>query len=260
MKLGFVGAGALTAAMVTGLKTFGKEPLSIVVSPRNAEIAAGLASLFPDVSIAADNQAVLDESDIVVLAVRPQIAEEVLSELRFRTDHHVVSVIAILSLERINELTAPAGRVTKALPLPTIAYGQGATLVYPPDPDIVALFGQAARVIEVRDADEYNSLSVVTATFASYFQYLDTIHRWLKDHGVEDAKGRDYILSIYKALSGAPEMRPDVSLTHLASDEYATRGGLNEQVLRELMTGGVFDMFAESLGGIHRRITGAASS
>lgn len=255
MKLGFVGTGALTSAIVTGLKSFGDASPSILVSPRNAEIAADLASRYPDVCVAPDNQAVLDESDVVVLAVRPQIAEEVLSGLRFRTDHHVVSVIAILSLEQIAALTAPAVRVTKALPLPTIAYGQGATLVYPPDPDVSALFGRASKVIEVRDAREYDALSVVTATFAPYFQYLDTIHQWLKEQNVEDSKARDYILSIYKALSNAPEMRPDVSFTHLALEEYATRGGLNEQVLRALTAGGVFELFVKSLDGIHQRIT-----
>jgi pyrroline-5-carboxylate reductase len=41
---------------------------------------------------------------------------------------------------------------------------------------------------------------------------------------------------------------------HLA-DEYATRGGINEQVLRELTTQSVFDVFAESLDGVHRRIS-----
>jgi pyrroline-5-carboxylate reductase len=48
---------------------------------------------------------------------------------------------------------------------------------------MAALFGRLGKVIEVEDSSEFDALSVVTATFATYFKYLDTIHRWLEDHG-----------------------------------------------------------------------------
>ena len=99
MKLGFVGTGALSSAIVTGLKSLPGETTPVVVSPRNEEIAADLAARYPDVRIAADNQAVVDQCDTVMLAVRPQIAREVLKELRFQPDHHVVSLIATISRE-----------------------------------------------------------------------------------------------------------------------------------------------------------------
>jgi pyrroline-5-carboxylate reductase len=84
MKLGFVGTGAITAAIVTGLNSGFGEQHSIRLSPRNAKIAFDLATRFPGVSVAASNQDVLDSSDVVVLAVRLQVALSVVSELRFR--------------------------------------------------------------------------------------------------------------------------------------------------------------------------------
>ncbi|MCA1407321.1 NAD(P)-binding domain-containing protein [Ensifer sp. IC3342] len=253
MKLGFIGTGALTSAIVTGLKSLADDSVSVLLSPRNAEIAAGLASRYPDVRVASDNQAVLDNCDTVMLAVRPQVAHDVLSELRFRPDHHVVSLIATLSREEIAALTAPAEKVTKALPMPMIAYGQGATIILPPDPGMAALFGKLGKAIEVEDAREFDALSVATATYATYFKYLDTIHGWLKDHGVGEARARDYIATLFKALAHAPETAPGAGFMHLA-EEYATRGGINEQVLRELTDRKLFDHFAQSLDGVHRRI------
>ncbi|MCA1440436.1 NAD(P)-binding domain-containing protein [Ensifer sp. IC4062] len=254
MKLGFIGTGALTSAIVAGLKSLADNSTSVLLSPRNAEIAAGLASRYPDVRVASDNQAVLANCDTVVLAVRPQVAHEVLSELWFRPDHHVVSLIATLSRGEIAALTAPAEKVTKALPMPMIAYGQGATIICPPEPSMAALFGKLGKAIEVEDESEFDALSVVTATYATYFRYLDTIHGWLKDHGVGEARGRDYIAALFKALAHAPEMAPDAGFMHLAQ-EYATRGGLNEQVLRELTDRKLFDAFGQSLDGVHRRIS-----
>jgi pyrroline-5-carboxylate reductase len=257
MELGFIGTGALTSAIVAGLKSLANVSASVLLSPRNAETAAGLASRYPDVRVAPDNQAVLDNCDTIMLAVRPQIAHEVLRDLRFRRNHHVVSLIATLSREEIAALTIPAEHVTKALPMPMIAHGQGATIICPSDPAVAAFFGRLGKVIEVEDSREFDALSVVTATFATYFKYLDTIHQWLKDHGVADKKGRDYTTAIYKALANAPETTPDVGFMHLAEEEYATRGGINEQILRELTARNVFDIFSESLDGVHRRISGS---
>lgn len=254
MQLGFIGTGALTSAIVTGLKSVADNSVSVLLSPRNAEIAAGLACRYRDVRVAPDNQDVLDSCDTIMLAVRPQIAHEVLPELRFRRSHHVVSLIATLSREEIAALITPAERVTKALPMPMIAVRQGATIIFPTDPGMAALFGRLGKVVEVEDASEFDALSVVTATFATYFKYLDTIHGWLKGHGVADAKARDYIATLYKALAHAPETVPEAGFLHLA-EEYATRGGINEQVLRELTGRNLFDVLLESLDGVHRRIS-----
>lgn len=255
MKLGFIGTGALTSAIVSGLKSVADNSTSVLLSPRNEEIAAELAARYPDVRIAHDNQAVLDACDIVMLAVRPQIAHDVLPRLRFRREHHLISLIATLSREEIAGLTAPAHQVTKALPMPMIVHRLGATIICPPDAAVVALFGRLGKVIEVENSAEFNALSVVGATYASYFRYLDTINGWLRKNGVEEGKARDYIASLFKALGSAPEMSPDADFMHLAQD-YATRGGINEQVLRELTARNVFEALSESLDGIHRRIVG----
>jgi pyrroline-5-carboxylate reductase len=259
MKLGFIGTGALTAAIVTGLKSDADNSVSVVLSPRNEEIAANLASHYPNVRVAADNQAVLDECDTVMLAVRPQLAHHVLPELKFRRDHHLISLIATLSREEIVGLTAPAGHVTKALPMPMIAYRLGATIIYPPDPAVAELLGRLGKVIEVETSGEFDALSVVTATYATYFKYLETIHNWLKTHSVPDAKARDYIATLYRAIGTAPETAPETDFAHLAQD-YATRGGINEQVLRELTARNVFDALAESLDSVHRRISAAGAT
>ena len=255
MKLGFIGTGALTSAIVTGLNSLERDPVSVVLSPRNEEIAANLASRYPNVRIATDNQAVLDECDTVMLAVRPQIAHQVLPGLKFRRDHHLISLIATLSREEIIGLAAPASRVTKALPMPMIARLEGATIVCPPDRRVAEFFGRLGKVIEVEDPGEFDVLSVVTATYASYFKYLDTIHSWVRSQGVETGKARDYITSIFKALANAPDTAPEADFLHLSQD-YATRGGINEQVLRELTERGMFDAFAESLRRVHRRVAG----
>ncbi|MBV8806485.1 MAG: NAD(P)-binding domain-containing protein, partial [Sinobacteraceae bacterium] len=107
MKLGFIGTGEITAAMVTGLCSASIEGLSIRLSPRNHELATHLADRFAAVSIASSNQDVLASSDVVVIAVRPPISSSALAELQFRPQHCVISLVSSLSLRKLSELVAP---------------------------------------------------------------------------------------------------------------------------------------------------------
>ena len=101
-----------------------------------------------------------------MLAVRPQVAIEVLSELNFRRDHHVISLLAILPLGKIAELVAPAARVTRAIPLPMVADRYGPTGIYPPDPVAAELFNRLGTAIEATSADQSDAFCTATAAMA----------------------------------------------------------------------------------------------
>jgi pyrroline-5-carboxylate reductase len=136
--IGFVGTGRITEAMVRGLKRSALADRPILLSPRSVEVGARLA-LLPRVTVAASNQAVLDGAGLVILAVRPQIAAEVLQGLRFRQDHQVISLIAGLDHGLIGQMTGVSS-VCRAIPLPFVETCQDATPVFPPHPEALARF------------------------------------------------------------------------------------------------------------------------
>ena len=94
MAYGVLGVGAIGAAIVTGLCENVDEAPEVLLSPRNAGIAAGLARRFASVQVAAGNQAVVDGARVVVVCLRPQVAQSVLAELRFPADRVVISAMA----------------------------------------------------------------------------------------------------------------------------------------------------------------------
>ncbi len=200
MKLGFVGTGAITSAIVTGLNASDAGQDVISVSPRNKEVAAGLAARFPNVAVGASNQAVLDGSDIVMLAIRPHVAVEVLSGLRFRPDHQV-SLMAITPLERVSTLVAPASKVVRALPLPIVADLRGPTVIYPADPMAAEVFNRLGTAIAVESADQFSAFSTATATIATYFAFASEIEEWLVGHDVPRAAARGYVATVFQGLA-----------------------------------------------------------
>jgi pyrroline-5-carboxylate reductase len=256
VRLGFVGTGAITSAIVAGLNAAGLDGDTILVSPRNAETAAVLAAKFPSVTVAASNQAVLDGSDVVMLAVRPQVADEVLSALKFRTDHRIISLMAITPLEQVRTMVAPAHTVTRAVPLPLVADRCGPTPIFPPDPVAAGIFNRLGAVIEATSADQFIAFSAATATMAPYFTFAEEIAAWLTRHGVPAADARRYVGTVFQGLGNIAATTQEHSLAALAS-EFATRGGINEQVVAHMKARGAFDALSEGLDAVLQRMKAA---
>lgn len=254
MKLGFVGCGTIAAAMIAGLSEAGRGD-AITVSPRGVEIAAALAARYANVTVAADNQAVLDAADVVVLAVRPQIAPAVFAELRFRPDHRVLSVIATLSLDTLHSAVAPAATITRAVPLPSVARRQGPTAVFPANEEIVDLFDALGTAVTLDAEDEFDVFSAATATMASYFAFADTVSEWMARQGVAGGSARRFVVDMFHGLDGTADADPEKSFATLA-DEHQTLGGLNEQVHRAITTDGRFVELDRALDAILDRVRG----
>ncbi len=149
MRLGFIGTGVITSAMVTGFCKADLTALHILVSPRNAEKAAALATAFPSVEVARDNQDVVDRCDLVVLAVISQVARETIGTLQFRADQRVISLMALFSLSEVEDLVDPATRVCRVVPLPPVARGKCPIVQCPPDSEVRDLLSRIGTVIEV---------------------------------------------------------------------------------------------------------------
>jgi pyrroline-5-carboxylate reductase len=180
MAYGVLGVGAIGAAIVTGLCENVDEAPKVLLSPRNAEIAAGLAHRFATVGVAPDNQAVVDGAGVVIVCLRPQVAQPVLAELRFPADGVVISAMAGVLATALKRLVAPATDVARVIPLPSVARRDGLTPIHPPNAAASALFDRLGETVELADVKAFEALSASTATIAAHFAYLNAIAAWLE--------------------------------------------------------------------------------
>lgn len=252
---GVLGVGSIAEAIVLGLCRDVAEPPEVVLSPRNAERAAALAAELTTVRVAADNQAVVDASDVVVVCLRPADAEPVLAGLTFRADQAVVSAVAGLPVAALTELVAPAGDVSRSIPLPAVTTRASVTPVYPPTSAVTALFDRLGGHLPVPDELAYESVAAASATVAAYFRYLGAIAEWLVGRGIPAAEARRYVADTFAAL--ADELgSPDADFAALAG-AHATPGGLNEQFARGLAEAGTYDAVRAGLDAVLTRIAPA---
>lgn len=252
--LGVLGVGAIATAIVTGLSE-GDEPPDILLSPRNAELAAKLAAAYPNVRVADSNQAVVDQSAVVFLCLRPADAPRVISELTFK-DQSVISVMAGMPLKVLRELVAPVQNIARTIPLPSVAIRRGITPLYPATDPARSLFARLGHVIEVADETAFDLFSAATATIAAHFLYLNRVSAWLAAHGIVQQEAQQYIGAMFGELAASLQ-GSELDFAKLMR-EHATPGGINELFCQVMGDEGVWEAVDLGLDRVQQRLTGKA--
>lgn len=251
--IGFIGVGNIASAVIEGLVTASEPVPQVLLSPRNATKSAALAERFATVAVARDNQAVLDGSRIVFLAVRPQAVAEALRPLRFDARHMIVSLVP-LPLPALAPLVGPATHALRALLLPTCTQRLQAVPYWPDTPGIRGVLERLGPPLLLRDEHELNVLWASTATISTFYAMLETIGGWSAGHGVLPATATEYTAGMAHALARLALSGGTDRFARLSA-EAATPGGLNEQVLGLLRAGGSCAHLLEALDAVLARIT-----
>lgn len=255
-KIGFIGTGTITDALVRGLLAEPAAVTHVMVSRRGAEISTRLAADFPQVHVSDENQAILDACDTIVLAIRPQIAEEVIRPLCFRNGHRVISLIAGTDRSALLEWIGAQVCLTQAIPLPFVARRNGVTAIFPPDPDVAAIFNVLGRAIECETRTEYDLLAAASALMATYFGIMHRTTEWLAENGLAEEKGRAYLAPLFASLSDTALLAGRDADFFKLSQEFATKGGLNEQVFQDFDSKGGTDALKRALNRVLEHVRG----
>lgn len=219
-RIGFLGTGEITAALVRGLKG---QAHTILVSPRNAATAATLATEVEGVTIA-PNEDLVATSDVVFLCLLARVAEEVLPSLSFRAGQTVISVMVDAPLAKLRHLCAPATDIVLTIPLPPIAEGGCPLPVYPDSPVLDALFGARNLILPQPSEAALNAHLGASALCSPILDQLLTATGWLASHTGNPAAAEAYIAAMIRGY--LPERAQEGDLA-TALQKLSTEGGLN---------------------------------
>ncbi|NDR55411.1 pyrroline-5-carboxylate reductase [Aliiruegeria sabulilitoris] len=256
MRLGFIGTGAITEAIVTGLLRTEAEVGEILLSERNRTVSARLEAASARVRVCADNQQIAETSDLLFLAVRPQDAHAVLEPLRLREGQHVCSLIATIPSETLQGWFRTPVRIFRAIPLPAVAELRGVTALFPNDPVGEALFGPLGTVVAARSLDEFDAYATASALMGTYFGILETATDWMCETGIERDTAQAYLTPVFLGLARTAAEAPERSFSTLR-DEHSTPGGLNEQVFSTFAANGGTEALTKALNAAGARVRNA---
>lgn len=253
LRLGFIGTGTITEAIVTGILSGEEATPEIIVSPRSVKTAARLAAASSRVTVADDNQHVANAADMLFLAIRPNVAEAVVRALHFRPGQQIVSLIATIDHATLHSWTGAEVNIVRAVPLPFVATRSGVTTIFPPAPAVEALFSTLGTAVTCKTLQEFDLLTVASALMGSYFGIMDHVVCWLQAGGLPQTSARTYMAQHFFNLSTVVMCNPSETLKDLRH-EYSTKGGLNEQMFTEFSAGGGLDALARALDSVLSRV------
>ncbi|WP_367042013.1 NAD(P)-binding domain-containing protein [Streptomyces sp. Je 1-332] len=248
-RIGVIGVGEIARAMVEGLCDGGvPDPPEIFLSPRGARTAAELARRYPSVQVCADNQDVVRQAELLVIAVRPDDYAEVLNGLRVERDRTMVSLVAGVGISEVRARLNTAAVVVRAIPLPAIRERRSVTVTHPPHPLVDALFDRLGEALPVPDEPTLNVFSALTSTLTSHYWYLATITAWAAEHGVPAEDADRYVRGLFQGV-GRALGDGSRSLPELAQD-HETPNGINERIRTTWFDSANSDALTTALGAL----------
>lgn len=254
MNITFIGGGNMASALIGGLLRQGYLPAQIRVVEINAEGREKIKREFKVEAVAELTQGISD-SDVIVLAVKPQQLSAVAQELAaLLGDHLVISIAAGIRATDISRWMGSYERVVRAMPNTPALIRAAVTGLYALPGVSVEEKHNAETILaavgSVLWCDREELLDAVTALSGSgpayVFYFIEAMQKAGQELGLDAAQARQLSL---ETLLGAARLasQSDENVATLRA-RVTSPGGTTERAIQALENAGVKNAI---VGAIH---------
>ncbi|CAA7405965.1 unnamed protein product [Spirodela intermedia] len=243
LRLGFVGAGKMAESIARGVAMSGVLPPSSIRTahrlPERREVFRSFG-----VKILENNAQVVDDSDVVIISVKPQVVKDVLLELNplFSEGKLLVSVAAGIKMKDLREWSGHS-RLVRVMPNTPSAVGEAASVMClgeratKTDGEWVASLFTAIGKIWIADEKHFDA---VTGLSASGPAYIFLAIEAMADGGVAAGLPRNLALSLASqtVLGSAAMVNRTGKHPGQLKDDVASPAGTTIAGIHELEKGG----------------------
>ena len=252
MNFGFIGTGNIVSDVITGMNGSKIRYKKIIISPRNQKKAKQLKKRFKKITIAKDNQSVINESDWVFLGVLPKVGDKILPKLKFRNKQIIVSFMSTTNHSKLKKLIRSKSIIIRAIPMPPIRLGKGPVAIFPPNKKVKSFFDKIGQTIEIKNEKLSKNFWAISGTMASFYELLNVLSNWLIRKKTNKLDAQKYVTLLYSALAELALSNSSKPLKNLVNEQ--TPGGLNWQGVNELRKSGYYTLLEKSLKKIYKRL------
>jgi pyrroline-5-carboxylate reductase len=246
LRIGFLGAGKMATALARGWIAAG-----LLAPPqcRGADPVAAARQAFEAETggtCGGSNREVVLASDVLLLAVKPQNMDEVLSDIASVVSNRqlVISIAAGVTLNRLANALGPDRRLVRVMPNTPCLVGASASgyaFGNEVTPDDVVLVDRLLNVVGVAFRLPEHLLDAVTGLSGSGPAFVYSVVEALSDGGVRVGLPRDVATALAaQTVLGAARMILETKLhTGVLKDQVASPGGTTIAGLHALERGGL---------------------
>lgn len=241
-KIGFIGAGQMAKALAIGIAKSKQDGVEFTFSdPSDAASQSFEELISPHSSVnrATDNQSLIDGSEIVFLAVKPQFLASALDGLSFETSSPlVVSIAAGVEIFQLQRMTN-SERIIRVMPNTPCLIGQGACAMTPgeavseSDAAVVEGFlGLVGKVVTVKES-LMDSVTGLSGSGPAYvFSFIEALVDGAVMTGMSRATARE--LAIQTVIGAAMMVERTGEHTAVLRDRVTSPGGTTIAGLKAL--------------------------
>jgi pyrroline-5-carboxylate reductase len=259
--LGFIGAGNMAGSLIAGLWADGYDPKKIWASDPDPEKLDSLAGRF-GVNTTANNLAAVENSQVVVLAVKPQALREValgLAATVQRCKPLIISLAAGVTEAAIDRWLGGGNDIVRCMPNTPALVKTGATALHGNDNISGEQRSRAEAVLRAVGVavwvEREALLDAVTALSGSgpayFFLFMEAMEEAAVKLGLEAKTAR--LLTQQTALGAARlAIESDESPAELRR-KVTSPGGTTERAVGRFEDGGLRSLVAEAMRAAERR-------
>ncbi|NOX38201.1 MAG: pyrroline-5-carboxylate reductase [Calditrichaeota bacterium] len=253
-SIAIIGAGRIGTALIGGLiRSRIVEPVQIVATARSEDTLSKIQSQY-GIHVTTDNARAVEQSDIIILSVKPQNIREVLVEITpaIRPDQLILSVIAGITTAAIQKMIGQANPIVRAMPNIPVVVDAGATAIAAGKgvgesqlETARTIFSSVGKVVVVRESQ----MDAVTGLSGSGPAYIYMVIEALIDGGVKMGLSRDVAteLSVQTVLGAARLMQETGKHPAVLRDDVTTPGGTAIAAIHELEEHGLRNMLISAV-------------
>ena len=252
MKLGFIGTGEISKAVIQGIISSKIKFSKIYISNRNNKISKQLSKSNKKISIMKDNQKIIDACEWVFLAITTAVGKKIIKELKFKKKHTIISFISTIKMKELKKFIKVKATIVRAIPLPPISLKKGPIPIYPPNKKVKRFFNNLGTTVEIKNEALSLNFWTTSSMMAPFYEIMYTLSQWLIKKGVKKESAQKYITSLFVALS-EDSFNKSSDLKKLVKDSQTPKG-LNEQSVKELRKLGFYRDLNKTAESVLRRL------
>jgi pyrroline-5-carboxylate reductase len=260
----FIGAGNMTRALISGLQN--NTQLNIRIADPDEQQLQAITQQWSNIKAFTNNADAINNSDIIVFATKPQIMQTVCETFQQDTkgisqDQKplIISIAAGITISSINNWLGGDYAIVRCMPNTPALVQSGMTgLVANENTNdeqrdlSESILRAVGNTLWFKEEAKLNAVTAVSGSGPAYFfLVMEAMQASAQKLGLEESDARMLVLqTAFGAAKLALESEDDAATLR---QRVTSKGGTTEAALKELMDGGLSDLFDTALTAAKER-------
>jgi pyrroline-5-carboxylate reductase len=259
--LTFIGAGNMASSLIGGLVADGYDPKHIIASDPDSGKLSDLSARF-GIRSASDNLAAIAQADVVVLAVKPQVLEQLCQDIRTAVQQRQPLMVSIAAGIREVDMQAWLGggiALVRSMPNTPAMLQCGATALHAGAGVSASQRDLAESILRAvgltRWVDSEALMDTATALSGSGPAYFFLVMEAMEAAAIANGMTADTarLLTIQTALGAARMAIESSDAPATLRQKVTSPGGTTERALSILEQGNIRSLFGDAISGACER-------